>query len=287
MATFYNQATLSYNGNVRSSNVTTGQIIEVLSAAKNAVQESYTPDNDIVFAVSIINKGNTAFNNITVSDNLGSYTVSGSDTEVVPLTYTADSVKLYVNGVLQTAPTVSATNLLTIENINIPANSDAILLYAAKPNQFAPLGTDGSITNSAVISGNNFADITATETVVPDNTANLNISKSLSPTEVEENGEVTYTFVIENYGNTASVPADNVIFRDVFSPVLNSLNATFNGTPWTIGTNYNYDNTTGEFVTLDGQIEVPAAQFTQDTQTGAWSVQPGVSTLVINGNIQS
>lgn len=287
MATFYNQATLSYNGNVRSSNVTTGQIIEVLSAAKNAVQESYTPDNDIVFAVSIINKGNTAFNNITVSDNLGSYTVSGSDTEVVPLTYTADSVKLYVNGVLQTAPTVSATNPLTIENINIPANSDAILLYAAKPNQFAPLGTDGSITNSAVISGNNFADITATETVVPDNTANLNISKSLSPTEVEENGEVTYTFVIENYGNTASVPADNVIFRDVFSPVLNSLNATFNGTPWTIGTNYNYDNTTGEFVTLDGQIEVPAAQFTQDTQTGAWSVQPGVSTLVINGNIQS
>lgn len=287
MATFYNQATLSYNGNVRSSNVTTGQIIEVLSAAKNAVQESYTPDNDVVFAVSIINKGNTAFNNITVSDNLGSYTVSGSNTEVVPLTYTADSVKLYVNGVLQTAPTVSATNPLTIENINIPANSNAILIYAAKPNQFAPLGTDGSITNSAVISGNNFADITATETVAPDNTANLNISKSLSPTEVEENGEVTYTFVIENYGNTASVPADNVIFRDVFSPVLNSLNATFNGTPWTRGTNYNYDNTTGEFVTLDGQIEVPAAQFTQDAQTGAWSVQPGVSTLVINGNIQS
>ena len=200
MATFYNQATLSYNGNVRSSNVTTGQIIEVLSAAKNAVQESYTPDN-------------TAFNNITVSDNLGSYTVSGSNTEVVPLTYTADSVKLYVNGVLQTAPTVSATNPLTIENINIPANSNAILIYAAKPNQFAPLGTDGSITNSAVISGNNFADITATETVIPDNTANLNISKSLSPTEVEENGEVTYTFVIENYGNTASVPADNVIFQ--------------------------------------------------------------------------
>ena len=98
---------------------------------------------------------------------------------------------------------------------------------------------------------------------------------------------MTYTFVIENYGNTASVAADNVIFRDVFSPVLNSLTATFNGTQWVQGTNYNYDNTTGEFVTLNGQIEVPAAQFTQDSQTGAWSVQPGVSTLVIKGNIQS
>lgn len=287
MATFYNQATLSYNGNVKSSNITTGEIIEVLSAAKNAVRDNYSPDNDSVFAVSIVNNGNTAYNNITVTDNLGSYTLAGSTADVVPLTYVTDSVNLYVNGVLQTAPTVSDTNPLTIENINVPANSNALVIYAARPNQFAPLNTDGSITNRAVISGDNFADIPVSETITPENTANLAISKSLSPTEVQENGEVTYTFVIENYGNTASVAADNVIFRDVFSPVLNSLTATFNGTPWVQGTNYNYDNTTGEFVTLNGQIEVPAAQFTQDLQTGAWSVQPGVSTLVIKGNIQS
>ncbi len=287
MATFYNQATLSYNGNVRSSNVTTGQIIEVLSASKNAVNDNYSPDNNVVFVVSIINKGNTAFNNITVTDNLGSYIPSGSTAEVVPLTYVADSVNLYVNGVLQPAPTVSETNPLTIENINIPANSNVLVMYDTRPNQFAPLGTDSSITNRAVISGNNFADITVDKTVIPNNTANLNISKSLSPTEVEENGEITYTFVIENYGNTASLSADNVIFRDVFSPVLSSLTATFNDTPWVQGTNYSYDNTTGEFVTLEGQIEVPAAQFNQDTQTGIWSVQPGVSTIVIKGNIQS
>lgn len=287
MATFYNQATLSYNGNVRSSNVTTGQIIEVLSASKNAVQDNYSPDNDVVFVVSIINNGNTAFNNITVTDNLGSYTLAGSTADVVPLTYVADSVNFYVNGVLQNAPTVSDTNPLTIENINVPANSNALIVYAAKPNQFAPLDTDGSITNRAVVSGNNFADIPVEETITPNNTADLTISKSLSPTEVQENGEVTYTFVIENYGNTASVPADNVIFRDVFSPVLDSLTAVFNGTLWAEGTNYSYDSTTGEFVTLNGQIEVPAAQFTQDAQTGVWSVQPGVSTLVIKGNIQS
>ncbi|MDE5771556.1 MAG: hypothetical protein K2I06_08035 [Ruminococcus sp.] len=287
MATFYNQATLSYNGNVRSSNVTTGQIIEVLSASKNAVQDNYSPDNDVVFVVSIINNGNTAFNNITVTDNLGSYTLAGSTADVVPLTYVVDSVNFYVNGVLQNAPTVSDTNPLTIENINVPANSNALIVYAAKPNQFAPLGTDGSITNRAVVSGNNFADIPVEETITPNNTADLTISKSLSPTEVQENGEVTYTFVIENYGNTASVPADNVIFRDVFSPVLDSLTAVFNGTSWAEGTNYSYDSTTGEFVTLNGQIEVPAAQFTQDAQTGVWSVQPGVSTLVIKGNIQS
>ena len=34
MATFTNQATLTYNGNVITSNIATGEIIEVLSATK-------------------------------------------------------------------------------------------------------------------------------------------------------------------------------------------------------------------------------------------------------------
>lgn len=287
MATFYNQATLSYNGNVRSSNITTGEIIEVLSAAKNAVLDNYSADNDVVYVISIVNNGNMAYNGITITDNLGSYSPSETAPAVVPLTYVTDSVNLYVNGVKQTAPTVSGTSPLVIENISVPANGNAVVIYSARPNQFAPPVTDGSITNNAVISGNNFADIPVSETVNPRNAADLSISKSLTPTEVEENGAVTYTFVIQNYGNTASEASDDVIFRDVFSPVLNSLTATFNGTPWTEGTNYTYDSTTGEFVTTDGQITVPAATFAQDAQTGAWTVQPGVSTLVIRGNIQS
>lgn len=287
MATFYNQATLSYNGNVRSSNITTGEIIEVLSADKNAVLDNYSADNDIVYVISIVNNGNMAYNNITITDNLGSYTPAETSPAVVPLTYVADSVNLYVNGVKQADPTVTETNPLTIGNISVPANSNAVVIYSARPNQFAPMGTDGSITNNAVISGNNFTDIPVSETVTPRNTADLTISKSLTPTEVEENGAVTYTFVIQNFGNTASTADDDVVFRDVFSPVLNSLTATFNGTAWTAGTDYTYDATTGEFVTETGKIEVPPATFTQDTQTGAWSVQPGVSTLVIRGNIQS
>ena len=55
MATFYNQATLSYNGNVKSSNITTGNIIEVLSADKNAVLPNYSIDNDVVYVISIVN----------------------------------------------------------------------------------------------------------------------------------------------------------------------------------------------------------------------------------------
>lgn len=185
MATFYNQATLSYNGNVKSSNITTGNIIEVLSADKNAVSGKYSVDNDVVYVISIVNNGNTAYNDIKITDNLGSYTPSEMSPAVVPLTYVPDSVNLYVNGVKQSAPTVSATNPIIIENISVPANSDAVLIYSAKPNQFAPLDTNGSITNNAVISGSNFADIPVSETITPNNSADLTISKSLTPIEVE------------------------------------------------------------------------------------------------------
>ncbi len=287
MATFYNQATLSYNGNVRSSNITTGEIVEVLSAVKNSILDTYSINDDIVYVVSIVNNGNMAYNGIKITDNLGSYKPSETVSEVVPLTYVQDSVTLYINGIKQTTPTVTETSPLTIENISVPANGNAVLIYSTKPNQFAPLGTDGSITNNATISGNNFADINVSETVTPENSADLSISKSLTPTEVEENGAVTYTFVIQNFGNIASSVNDDVIFRDVFSPVLTSLTATFNGVLWTEGQNYTYDSTTGEFVTIANQVTVPAATFTQDTQTGAWSVQPGVSTLIIKGNLQS
>ena len=41
----------------------------------------------------------------------------------------------------------------------------------------------------------------------------------------------------------------------------------------------------GLFSSLSGQVTVPAAQFTQDQTTGEWSVQPGISTLTITGNI--
>ena len=35
-----------------------------------------------------------------------------------------------------------------------------------------------------------------------------------------------------------------------------------------------------------GRITVPAATYTQDPDTGGWVVTPGVSTLVVTGNVQ-
>ncbi len=189
MATFYNQATLSYNGTVTSSNITAGEIIEVLSADKYAVTPTYTTNSDLVYIISIINTGSSAVENVTITDDLGSYTFGEESTTVVPLTYNEGSASIYVNGVQQSAPTVTAFSPLTITNITIPAGGNVLVVYSAKTNRYAPLGANASITNTAEISTNGQENITVSETVTADTAIDLAVTKSLSPAEVEENGE--------------------------------------------------------------------------------------------------
>ena len=134
-------------------------------------------------------------------------------------------------------------------------------------------------------SGGLAAPVTAEETVGAVSSPRLSITKGLNPTVVAENGRITYTFTIQNTGNTPVTATDDVILRDTFDPVLNGLTVTYNGAPWTAGTQYTYDGTTGLFATTAGQITVPAATYTQDPVTGAWAVTPGVSELIVTGTV--
>ena len=195
MATFFNQATLSYNGTVTSSNITAGEIIDVLSVTKNAVSDTYTADSENVYIISIVNTGSSCYRDLTVSDDLGEYSFGESGT-AVPLTYREGSLTYYVNGVAQADPVVVSTSPLTVTGINVPAGGNAMLIYSADTNSFAPLGDEAEIVNTATVSGEGFTPITASETIAYAEGIDLAISKSLSPAAVEENGEVTYTFVI-------------------------------------------------------------------------------------------
>ena len=159
----------------------------------------------------------------------------------------------------------------------------ATVIYVAEVNQYAPLALDSIITNSATISGGGVTEVVVTETVTADADAELTIAKCISPAVVTENGQLTYTFTIQNIGNVPINATDSVTVTDVFNPILTGLNVTFNGTVWTEGVNYTYSETTGEFATNLSQITVPAATYTQDPTTGVWVVEPGVSVLVVSG----
>ena len=283
MATFTNQATLRYNGNVVNSNITAGELLEVLSATKTAVIDSYSQDSDITYVINIVNSGTTAFTGISVNDDLGAYTL-GTET-YVPLNYVNGSIQYYLNGVLQATPVVTAGPPLIISGITVPANGVATIIYVASANQYAPLTLDGTITNTAIISGGGVTEITVTETVTAESGANLTISKSICPTIVTENGRLTYTFVIQNIGNTPAVATDDVTITDTFNPILTGLTVTFNGVAWTENVNYTYSEATGEFATIPSQITVPAATYTQDPTTGEWTVEPGIGVLTVTGTV--
>lgn len=286
MAIFYNQATLSYNGNVTVSNITTGELLDTVTLNKTAVTDTYRPGSDATYAVSIINTGTTTLTNLTLTDDLGSYSFGDPAQEVVPLTYNEGSVTLFINGVLQSEPTVSSANPLTITGITIPAGANVLIIYEATVNQYAPFGEDANITNTAEISSTGRAVLASDSAVItPEEGAELTITKSLTPLTVTENGELTYTFVIQNNGTTPITVDDSVVFTDVFDPALDITSVTFNGTPWTQGVNYTYSEATGTFTTPEGQITVPAAEYVQDPDTGAWTVQPGISTLIITGTV--
>lgn len=286
MARFTNQAQLTYNSGVTNSNVAVGEIVEVLEATKTAVTSDYERGESITYIVSIVNSGDSAFNGLTVTDDLGAYTADTAGT-VYPLTYVDGSVKYYVNGAIQAPPSAtSAGTTLSITGINVPANGNALLVYEATVNNFAPLAEDSTIVNTATVTGTGITTpITATETITASDDPQLTITKSISPVPVSENGQLTYTFVIQNYGNTEADASDAIILTDTFDPALDNISVTFNGNPWTASSEYTYTPGNGEFATTSGAITVPEATYTQDTGTGSWTVNPGSATLVVTGTV--
>lgn len=283
MPLFFNQATLSYNDTVINSNVTTGELLEVLSVTKTAVTGNYGQGDVVTYVVSIVNTGTMAYTGLTVTDDLGAYTLG--DQTLVPLTLIEDSVIYYAGGVVQPDPIVEAGPPLTISGITVPAGGNATIVYSARVNAFAPLGTDGTIENTVTVTGGGITPISDTETITAESAPSLTISKSICPAVVTENGRITYTFVIQNTGNTPVVATDDAIVTDTFDPILSGLTVTYNGTAWVEGTNYTYAEATGLFTTLPGQITVPAATYTQDPQTGEFTIQPGVTVITVTGTV--
>lgn len=284
MAIFSNQATLTYNGSSTNSNIAYGEILDVLAATKTAIEGSYTPGQLVTYAVTLRNTGTAPLTGLIVTDDLGGYLFNG--TTVYPLTYEAGSAALFANGVPQAAPTVAAGPPLVFSGITVPAGGDVVLVYQARANAYANPTAEGSILNTVTVTGDGLsAPVIATETVIAATAPQLTISKSITPAQVVDNERVTYTFVIQNSGNQPVVATDNAAITDTFNPILTALAVTFEGTPWTQGVQYNYNEATGVFATVPGQILVPAATYTQDPVTGAYTVTPGIATLTVTGTI--
>lgn len=281
MATFTNQATLTYTGGSISSNIVTGELREAVSASKTAAGETYRPGETVTYALSLLNAGGTAATGITVRDDLGA---GGS--AFAPLSYVPGSLLYFVNGELQPAPTVTAGPPLVIGDITIPAGGNALLVYRALVGETASPAPGGSITNTAIITGGTgMTPVVVSETITVEEGASLSITKELDPPVVSDGDRLTYTLTVRNFGNQDAVATDNLTITDTLDPALTDITVTLNGVTLTEGTDYTYNEATGAFSTTESLITVPAATFTQDPVTGAWTTVPGTAVLVITGTV--
>ena len=283
MATFTNRATLSYNGRTVDSNTVTGTFLETLSITKTALSDTYAAGDTVTYAVALTNVGTTPLTGLSLTDDLGAFDFGG--TTLYPLAPVQGAILYYVDGVLQPALTPVQTQPLVLGGITVPAGGNALIVYETEITEAAPLGVNAGITNTATVSGNGLLEpLSDSATVTTADQPLLTITKSLSPTAVPENGTLTYTFVIQNFGNTAAVATDNVVVTDVFDPVLDITTVTLDGTVLGEGTGYTYEQATGAFSSAPSVITVPAATFARG-EDGTVSVTPGQTVLSVTGTI--
>ena len=285
MATFYNQARLTLDGRVVSSNQTEGEVVTRVTLTKTPISTDYGPGDNIVYTILMTNTDQTAKNDITLTDNLGEFTTLDGVT-VVPLTYVLGSLRLYTNGVLSATPTVNAGPPLVISGIDIPAGGNVLIVYETRANEFAPRDNNASITNTISAEGEELCDELIDSANVPTrDEPELSIAKAICPESVSCGDPITYTFIIQNTGNTAVAATDNLIVSDSFLPPLKDITVTLNGVTLTEGTDYSYNEATGEFATLDGVVTVPAATYSTDPVTGVVNTTPGVTVLTVTGTV--
>lgn len=283
--TIYNQAQLSYNGAVINSNTVAAELFETLEITKTPVNQTYSNGDRVSYVINLVNRGTTPFIGMTVTDNLGEYSPAVIAPESVrPLTYVEGTATYFVNDEFSQRPAVTSEDPLTVTGLDLPAGGRAALIYEATVNDFAPLDPGGEINNVVTVTGAGISeDVRANAVITADSEPQLSIVKSVSPALIPENGRVTYTFTVENMGNTPA--ADTVIISDTFDPPLSDMSVTLDGTPIIAPTDYVYDQTTGIFETVAGVITVPAASYTPDTRTGATVVTPGSVTVTVSGTV--
>ena len=283
MATFTNRATLSYNGRTVDSNTVTGTFLQTLSITKTALSDTYAAGDTVTYAVALTNAGTTPLTGVSLTDDLGAFDFNG--TTLYPLVPVQGAILYYVDGALQPTQTPVQTQPLVLGGITVPAGGNALIVYETEITDAAPLGVNASITNTATVNAGALLEpLSDSATVTTADQPLLSITKALSPVAVPENGTLTYTFVIQNFGNTAAVATDDVVVTDVFDPILDITSVTLDGTVLSEGTGYTYDQASGTFSSAPSVITVPAATFVRNGD-GTVAVTPGETVLVVVGTI--
>lgn len=280
MAIITNQANLTYTYGTTTATVVSNVAETVksagLSAEKRVLENAYREDSTLTYLISLKNLGAAAIENLAIADDLGAYTPAGAAAPVMPLTFSGSATLYMDDAFSETLTTVVSESGVQFTIPSIPAGADALLVYQAAVNGFAPLAAGSEITNTATVGD---GSLTVSATVPVADYADVSIEKEMSPNPVTDGGTLFVTFTIENRGNT---DATGLVLTDDFPLALSDVAVTVNDAPMTA---FTFEN---NLLTIPSgtqtTLSVPAAAFTQD-ETGAVAVTPGVLTVVMTGTV--
>lgn len=281
-----NQASVAYQYNGQSasaiSNIATATLTEPLSVEKVSVESVYRYGEEVTYSISFENSGNTALTEVKITDNLGTYTLAGTTTSVTPLRYVAPAI-LLIDGAYSgnITPTVNSDSVV----FTVPAlavSSRAQIIYKAVVNNYAPLGTGSQITNTVSLTATGVnTPITDDNTITVADYAEIAVTKNMSPANVVDGDALTYTFVINNYGNAT---AEEIVLHDTFDPAPDTITLQLNGVTKP-ASSYSYTNgvLTYPVSTSSESLSLPPATIVQDPISGEVSITPSSLTITVTG----
>ena len=286
----YNTASLTFEyGSQKgfvSSNVAVTTLQEALTVSQTSLGDTYFQNSDIPFIVNINNNNTERIKNVKMQSNLGSYSLGQGicDSSFTPLSYVGPS-SLYIGGIFHSnlEPKISADKII-FSIPSIPERSNALLIYKTSTNQFSPLTSGSTITNTITVSSRALASsLTSSASVKVRDEADIRIIKNMCPNPVSAGDTITYSFSLYNYGN---VEATNVTLNDTFSPAPTGISVNLNSQELA-SDEFSYVNGTLTVPSYSAGlgISIPAAKFIQDNITGLISIEPGITTITATGKI--
>ncbi|MGN1041387.1 MAG: hypothetical protein ACI4PJ_01440, partial [Acutalibacteraceae bacterium] len=194
------------------SNTANIMLEDTISISKSCLMNDYFLADNIVYSISITNNSALSVSKVKIKENLGTYKINNGSVSVTPLSY-ANSFEYYVNGVRQIIadPKIYSDKII-FDVISIPPTSTALLFYAVKVTDKAPLKSKSFIENKTLITSSlSEKSFEASHIINVRDNAEIRIIKRIKTSKIISGGGIGYELLIYNYGNT---DATNVAIKD-------------------------------------------------------------------------